>query len=74
MPNPSSGQFIITLANPLSKPAILDVDDVQGRLVSQEKIQQSQTSIDLSGKAKGMYFMQINYPDNSRQILTALIQ
>jgi Secretion system C-terminal sorting domain len=59
-PNPSSGIFAITMnANPTSLYS-MEVYDSFGRIISQGQISQSQTMVDLSEAAAGLYFLKIS--------------
>ncbi len=73
-PNPGKGLFNISLPNLDGKEADLKVIDLSGRVIYQSKIESLNNnkvfSIDLSSKAEGVYFIEIN---NKSQLFTGKV-
>lgn len=63
-PNPTSGIFNIDLPSNINN-ADLQIIDISGNTVLKRNINSSNTKIDLSGKAKGIYFIKIISSENS---------
>ena len=61
-PNPSSGQFQITSSTLIQN---LEVYDITGRTVYTRQINADNTSIDLTGHAKGVYLIRLYTGDES---------
>ncbi|ACU63102.1 T9SS type A sorting domain-containing protein [Chitinophaga pinensis] len=72
-PNPSLGQFNLRFDKPLEKRVIIQVYDMQGRVMYTRTTQQQQQLIDISGLPKGQYFINI-IGDGERKTLTLLLQ
>jgi PKD repeat protein len=72
-PNPSLGQFNLRFGRPLGKTVIVQVYNMQGRLVYTRTTQQQQQLIDISGLPKGQYFVSVT-GDGERKTLTLLLQ
>jgi hypothetical protein len=63
-PNPSSGNFKIIL--PIEKESFdLQITDINGKVILHKAINSEETEIDLSDKAKGIYFLEIKSADFS---------
>ncbi len=62
-PNPSSGTFLFSN---LEKESTVEIFDVMGKCVSKTVSENVSVSIDMSGNAKGMYF--VNIRDKNRQV------
>jgi len=63
-PNPSNGLFNITTVNSLS----IEVYDALGQLVKIENINSGTTTIDLSDKEKGLYFIKLKHNNNIQNV------
>lgn len=63
-PNPSNGLFNITAVNSLS----IEVYDALGQLVKIENINSGTTTIDLSDKEKGLYFIKLKHNNNIQNV------
>ena len=66
-PNPSDGSFAINMKNGESI-LQLEVFDVSGKRIFSSMPYSSSSSVDLSGFAKGIYFLKIRTNNNSRVI------
>ncbi len=63
-PNPSNGTFIIKVAK-TNAPILINVVDVNGKTVFNRQFENSSSNtIDLSDKAKGVYFITLNIEKN----------
>jgi hypothetical protein len=58
-PNPSSGQFNLQLKNGLSNSAVC-IYDILGNCILSKPLESYNEVIDLSGKAKGMYLIEVS--------------
>ncbi len=66
-PNPTNGKFYITVSDP-SKVKQLGLYDIKGRLIKTYKdMLKFPMTIDLSGKAKGMYLLRVSEDNNVHQ-------
>lgn len=65
-PNPSTGIFTVEGEGILS----IGISDISGRVIRQISVKSNQTSIDLTGQPKGMYFVKVH---NSEKIQTVKI-
>ena len=65
-PNPSTGMFVLEISY-VTEPADIIVTDIQGRVVSTQKVaptdEVSVSTIDLTGLAKGMYLVLVKEGD-----------
>jgi hypothetical protein len=64
-PNPSNGIFNIDINSTRNLTINVKVFDVLGQLVDESEIKNFKSTIDLTSKANGMYFIQINCNDSS---------
>lgn len=58
-PNPSSGIFEITMQEKNAPKCSMEVYDCLGKVMKQTQIQETKTTIDLSGFPKGIYFLKL---------------
>ena len=58
-PNPSQGCFTLVISENIKK-ADLIITDIKGNIVLNKKINSESTEVDISEKAKGIYFLQVN--------------
>jgi hypothetical protein len=56
-PNPAEDNLVITFGKPIN--ALITIRDVSGQIVSQQTTSQQRTSVDVSGLARGVYFIQV---------------
>jgi hypothetical protein len=61
-PNPSKGIFTFDFIN--EKEAQIEIYNIFGEIVYQAKLNNQKPEIDLSSKAKGIYFYKLLFPDN----------
>ncbi len=59
-PNPTSGIVNVSLNNGISDNAEIVVTDINGKVVFSETLDDEKVSFDLSGNAKGLYFVKIS--------------
>lgn len=63
MPNPNSGVFAVEVSKGITGSTALKISDATGRNVHEQLLTLNRTSIDLSGFAKGIYFVQLQTAD-----------
>lgn len=73
-PNPSKGLFKLFLDKKPDKPVLLSIYDNKGSLIEEKKITNVQTSLNLSEKTKGMYWLHLQYADGSNKTLSMEMQ
>ena len=69
-PNPSSGNFTLTLNSKPSKAVSIGVYSNTGQLVHSSKFTTHQYNIDITTAAAGLYYVQLQFADGSKQQLT----
>lgn len=69
-PNPSTGQFILEL----NAEAQVQITDVLGRVIYDEKLLSGKQTIGISEEKSGIYFMKINSGDSQRTMRIILSQ
>jgi len=62
-PNPSKGLFKV-VSDKLKGDYTIDVRDINGKLIYSKKHKVSEETIDLSGQAAGIYFIQVKTGEN----------
>lgn len=60
-PNPTNGEFIVTLPEP--EDGLFEIFDVNGSLILSRRLQSKTTSIDLSGYSSGVYLLKVHNSD-----------
>lgn len=74
-PNPSKGQFQLTLDEmPQEGNVKMKIYSMTGKLLKQEDVLQQQLAVNLPEDEKGLYIIDLLYPDNRHKILKALVQ
>lgn len=63
-PNPASGSFTLNLKD-FSKPSSISISDVQGKILINQLIKDSQSQIDINSLKPGIYFVNILNKDNN---------
>ena len=58
-PSPNDGHFSVTLPNNLTEGTILEIYNVSGKLIYKETLHSTNTKVDLSNNAKGVYFYKL---------------
>ncbi len=61
-PNPNTGQFTLAINNEVSQPANVSIINTVGSSIYESKITDTQTIIDLSRYAKGLYNVRLTSP------------
>jgi hypothetical protein len=59
-PNPSSGKFLVKITDLVNSSAMLQIINITGQTVYEAKISGSETSLELGGLPKGIYFVHLN--------------
>ncbi|MDO9188111.1 MAG: T9SS type A sorting domain-containing protein [Bacteroidia bacterium] len=66
-PNPSQGEFTITTTSSSKNDIVIEVADIEGRVIYKEKISQfTSKTIQLNNAAPGIYFVKIQDAGNNR--------
>jgi|GEM_PF-709007 len=73
-PNPNIGFFNLLLAKKPVEPVLLSVYDSKGTLIEKKKITDVETNISLSGNAKGIYWLRLQYKDGSNKTVSVELQ
>ncbi|MEA2043094.1 MAG: T9SS type A sorting domain-containing protein, partial [Bacteroidota bacterium] len=58
-PNPTTGIFTIKNLKASERPLNVEITNINGQIIKQYSIINNQSEIDLSGQAKGIYFVKI---------------
>ncbi len=73
-PNPSKGLFRLFLDKNPVDPVLLSIYNTKGALIEEMKITNVETSINLSGRAKGMYWLRLHYANGSDKTISMELQ
>lgn len=63
MPNPNNGVFSVEVSKGINGITVLKISDATGRNVYGQTLTSNRTTIDMSGFAKGVYFVQLQTTD-----------
>ena len=70
-PNPSSGMFTITSSEKISG---IEITDVLGRVIQNVNIKMQSANIDLTGEAKGIYFVRVMDGEGNYSVRKIILQ